>query len=130
MTRKELEQLKFLKKEVELLEREYMTAKTPMVADTVVGCTPYRIDKHVITIRGVDFAKIARAEKRLERKIAELMDEMDRLNDYIDTIPDSLTRQIMQLRYRNGLSWGQIGAELGYDRTTVAKKHNVFLEGK
>lgn len=127
LTRKELEQLKFLKNEVRLLEQECMTAKTPMIADTVVGCTPSRIDKHVITIRGIDYAKIDRINRRLDRKIAELQDEMDRLNDYIDSIPDSEMRQIIQLRYRNGLGWQQIAHELGYDRTTVAKKHNTFL---
>jgi DNA-directed RNA polymerase specialized sigma subunit len=37
-------------------------------------------------------------------------------------------RQIMQLRYRNGLGWGEIGNELGYHRTTVQKKHDDFFE--
>lgn len=38
---------------------------------------------------------------------------MDRLNAYIDAIEDSEMRQIMKLRYLNGLSWQQVDFSIG-----------------
>ena len=130
MTRKDLEQLKWLKKEVEQARREYLNAKPVYEADSVVGSTPDRWDKHIIPIYGYTYRDIDRKLKRYEKLIKKLDDEIDRLEEWISSVPDSLMRQILQLRYRNGLRWGQIGGELGYDRTTVAKKHEAFFEDK
>ncbi len=129
MTRGELEQLRHLKNEIKLLEKEYLEMKTPMIADTVEGCTPERWDKHVIMIRGVDYGRIDRMNRRIERKIEELGDELERLNEFIDTIPDSEIRQIIQLRYRNGLSWQQIAFSIGHhDEQYPRRKAERFFK--
>jgi hypothetical protein len=130
LTRVELEQLKWLKKEVEQARKDYLNAKPIYEADSVVGSTPDRWDKHVIPVTGNTYQDIDRKLKRYERLIRKLEGEIEYLEDWIESIPDSLMRQILQLRYRNDMGWGQIGQELGYDRTTIAKKHNAFFEGK
>ena len=130
MTREDLEQLKWLKKEVERTKAEYLNAKPVYKADSVYGSTEENPDNRTIPIRGNTYKDIDTKLKRYERAIKKLDIEIDRLEDWIDSIPDSLMRQIMQLRYRNGLGWGQIGQELGYERTTVAKKHDAFFEGE
>lgn len=130
MTRDELEQLKWLKKEVERAEKEYLNAKPVYKADTVFGSDEENPENRIIPIRGYTYENIDGKLKRYEKLIKKLNKEIDRLEDWIDSIPDSLIRQIMQLRYRNGLGWGQIGQELGFDRTTIAKKHDIFLDGK
>ena len=130
MTRKDLEQLKWLKKEVEQARREYLNAKPVYEADSVVGSTEENPENRVIPIEGYTYHNIDRKLKRYEKLIKKLDDEIDHLEDWIDSIPDSLMRQILQLRHRNGLGWGQIGVELGYHRTTVQKKHDEFFKDK
>jgi hypothetical protein len=127
---KELQQLRYLKNELRLLEREYHDAQSSTIVDCVTGSRQQiPFDKHVITIRGVDTVRLTRIRRRLDRKIQELLDEMDRLNDYIDSIEDSEMRQIMQLRYRNGLSWQEIAFQIGeHDESYPRKKHNRFLK--
>jgi len=95
-----------------------------------MGSTPYRWDKHVIPVTGKTYVDIDRKLKRYEGILKKLDKEIKRLEEWIDSIPDSLMRQIMQLRYQNDLGWGEIGQELGYDRTTVSKKHDAFLEAE
>lgn len=129
MTKQELEQLRYLKNEIRLLEEEYLAMKPSMLADTVEGCTPERWDKHVIAIRGADYKRIDRMSRRIDRKIKELGNELERLNEYVDSIPDSEIRQIIQLRYRNGLSWQQIAFSIGhYDESYPRRKCNKFFE--
>ena len=128
MTRRELEQLKWLKIEVERAERDYLSAKPIYRSDSVYGSTEDNPENRTIPIRGYTYQNIDAKLKRYERAIKRLNNEIGRLEEWIESIPDSLTRQIMQLRYRNGMGWGQIGQELGYDRTTVAKKCDAFLD--
>lgn len=75
-------------------------------------------------------------ENRLERYIAEMVDleaiiqakitqclhERNRLERYIAEIPDSLTRQIFQLRFINGLTWVQIAFSVGGGNTEGSVK--------
>ena len=131
MTKQELEQLRYLKTEIKVLQHELIEYRgnAPMATDSVTGSSPhFPYGKRIWKITGVDQAKLDRMGRRLQRKIDELMDEMDRLNDYIDTIPDSEMRTIMQLRYRNECTLEEIGEELGYHKTSIQKKLAVFLE--
>lgn len=41
--------------------------------------------------------------------------ERKRLEEYIDGIDDSLTRQIFTLRFVNGLTWDQVAESIGYE---------------
>jgi len=54
------------------------------------------------------------------------------INEYIETIDDSLLRQIITLRHVNGLTWDQVAASIGGGtrRTVVRMMHDRFLEGK
>ena len=129
MTKAELEQLRFLKSEIRLLEEEIYTMKLPMTIDSVTGSdSEFPYTKHKITIRGIDTSKLEKMNMRLVKKVAELVKEMDKLNTYIDSIVDSEIRQIMIMRYRNGCTWRQIGFKLGYDQSTVRKKHDIFIK--
>ena len=128
MTKQEMEQLKWLKLEVERARKDYLNAKPVYETDSVMGSTEYRWDKHVIPVRGYTYHDIDRKLKRYEDLIKRLDDEIGRLENWIDSIPDSLMRQILQLRYRNDMAWEQIGHELGYHRSTVQKKHDDFFK--
>lgn len=79
-------------------------------------------------------------ENRLERYIAEIVDleaiirakitqclhERARLERYIAEIPDSLTRQIFQLRFINGLTWVQIAFSVGGGNTEEGVRKRVY----
>lgn len=136
-----LQQLRPIKKEIEILkqqieELEYYE-KQRFVTDSVKGSSKtFPFVEHSIMITGADssgyFKKKYRLQERLSHKVSELMEEVENINKYIDTIDDSEIRSILQLRYINGLSWQQIAASLGTegDGSTERKKHDRFLKLK
>ncbi|MDD4566190.1 MAG: hypothetical protein PHE79_12045 [Eubacteriales bacterium] len=126
MTKQELEQLKELKKELERAKSEYLNAKPIYESDSVFGSTEENPENRVIPVRGYTYHDIDRKLKRYERLIKKFDDEIDRLEDWIEDVPDSLTRQILQLKYRNGLTHEQISYEIGFSSRTVDRKLKEF----
>lgn len=58
--------------------------------------------------------------------------ERNRLERYIADVPDSLTRQIMTLRFINGLGWWQVAYSIGGNNTGDSVRMNVkrYLESE
>lgn len=137
MTRKELSVLKKINGEIEQIKKELNSVDpTQMpVSDTVLGSSPYfPYTEHPIGIAGFDNTQyertVKRIQNRLNRKLQELMDEKDRITEYIYSLDDSDLRQILMYKYVNGLTWEEIGECMGYAAITVRYKHNKFIHGK
>jgi DNA-directed RNA polymerase specialized sigma subunit len=132
MTREELSRLRNLQKEFDIIRREIDATTEEYVADKVTGSTTYH--PYIFTsfrIEGYDSegynGKLMRLERRLKRKLEEIMDERERLEEYIESVNDDITRMILRLRYINGLGWNQIGNELGYSERQVRRKHAQWI---
>jgi hypothetical protein len=78
-----------------------------------------------------DRRKIKRLKEKLQRRVDDLIDLVVEINEYIETIDDSLLRQIITLRHVNGLTWDQVAAHIGGGNTgdSVRKMHDRFLKG-
>ncbi len=112
MTLKELSQLYYLNREIEMDMRrlEELEARvqpgaqvitgmphTPGVSDTIGRYVP-----EIADLRGI-----------IEAKHQQCLYERNRLERYISSIDDSLTRQIFTYRFINGLPWEQVAACVG-----------------
>lgn len=62
-------------------------------------------------------ADIADLKTLLDLNIRKYYYELNRLNRYIASVDDSLTRMIMTLRFINGLSWRQVAYSVGGNNT-------------
>lgn len=135
MDKKKLSQLRYLNKEIELLKEQIDNLDYNITTDTVKGSdTEYPYISRNIKITGVDIQDYERKAKRLKRKLSrrveELLDLLEEINEYIKSIDDSLIRQIIILRYINGLTWDQVAAHIGGGNTadSVRMALNRFLE--
>ena len=122
MTLKELSQLYYLNREI---ERDQERLEELRAKASAPGAPNYD-----------GMPKSPSFENRLERYIAEIVDleaiilakttqclhERNRLERYIAEIPDSLTRQIFQLRFIKGLTWLQIAYSVGGNNTEASVK--------
>ena len=136
MTRQELKQIRYLKREIELLQEQIAAVESEIVTDKVTGSDPDHpwTERHYI-IRGLPGErneKLLRLRDRLERRMKDLQDMRAEIFEWVEGIEDSLLRQIIVLRHVNGLSWRQVAREIGGGNTAdgVRMIHDRYLRGK
>ena len=104
MTVKEMSQLYYLNREIVQLERqlEELECLAESTTQVITGMphgsgTSDKVGRFAV--------RIADLRSMIDNRKARWM-MMNRLNAYIDGVEDSLTRQILSLRYVNGLAAG------------------------
>jgi hypothetical protein len=119
MTLKELSQLYYLNREIEMDQRRLreLEVKALPGAQVLTGMphAPGVTDKV-----GQYAAEIADLKGLIEAKHQQCLYERSRLERYISGIDDSLTRQIFTYRFISGLPWEQVAACVGPGYTAAA----------
>ena len=135
MTRQKLKQVRYLKREIRLIQEQIAAVEAEIITDKVTGSDPEHpwTERHYI-IRGLPGErneKLLRLRGRLERRMNDLQDLRAEIFAWVEGIEDSLLRQIIILRHVNGLSWRQVAREIGGGNTgdSVRKMHDRFLKG-
>ncbi|MDE5696594.1 MAG: hypothetical protein K2I96_04155 [Lachnospiraceae bacterium] len=138
MTKKELEQLMDLKKEINELEQSILK-----IEQMDIEAVPVKVDassKNFPYIQGKMAVKSYNpvlANKRanllyskrvlLEERKSKAAAEETRLLHYINSIQESKVRRIMQFRYIDGYSWETIGSIMHFDRRTGERIVSRYL---
>ncbi len=131
MTIKELSQLYWLNREIEMdkrrLEELEVVVSSPKVQklDSMPHAPGYGDDLARCVAEIVDLKAIIAAKQQ------QCIYERNRLERYISSIPDSLTRQIFTYRFVDGLSWWQVAYTIGGNNTGDGVRMRVkrYLEG-
>jgi hypothetical protein len=126
----QLEQYRQRAGEIRLLEtrlQELREEGTCIVSDSVSGSgQTFPFTKHTIVIRGFDVRRhesLRRLSEKLSRRQCELIEEQERLEEFIGAISDSAVRQIIELKYIKGLSWASAATRVfGYPDGSRARK--------
>jgi len=130
VTLHDLEQYMYLLKELKYLDKKLqslMNSSTHLVADSVKGSSkqfPY--NEVVIPIVGVSQKYVdsyVKAKARLETQINTIQEKTREIEKFIDTLTRSDIRQIIELRYIQGLKWKQVSSKVyGYSSEDRARK--------
>lgn len=117
MTLKELSQLYYLDREIELdrerlaeLRADLLCPRSPDYDGMPRNPNPENALERCV-------AEIVDLEDVIRAKIEQRIYERSRLERYISDIPDSLTRQIFTLRFVDGLKWEEVAAKTGGNNT-------------
>ena len=112
MTLKELSQLYYLNREIEMDKKrlQELDIKAVSIAPNITGMphSPGLSDKV-----GRYAAEIADLKGIIDAKHQQCIYERSRLERYISSLDDSLLRQIFTYRFVNGLPWEQVAACVG-----------------
>ncbi len=139
MIKEELSQIIKLKKEIKQLnqkleELSYGDNET-IVTDKVRGSMsqfPYLPRSFTITGREEMSEECIKKRNevgiRIRTKTQSLMEKINKAYEFIESIEDSIIRQILVYRYIDGLTWEQTGECMSYSWETVRKKHDKFLK--
>ena len=124
MTIKELSQLYYLNREIER-DKQRIEELRAAATDTAVKITglPHAAG---ISNKTAIAAEIADAKSIIEAKQQMCIAEYNRLCRYIAGIDDSLMRQIISLRFINGMTWHQVAQHIGGGNTDESVKKACY----
>ncbi len=77
---------------------------------------------------GVDWDKVCRVEGKYRNRISILSGECQEVEDFIESIPDSLTRRIFRMYYIEGLTQKDIARNVHMDRSRISRKIDDFMK--
>lgn len=77
---------------------------------------------------GTDRERFYRLNNQWSKRKMQLEEECSQVEDFIEGIPDSLTRRIFRMRYIDNMSQRKIADKLHLERSTIAKKIDTFLK--
>jgi len=123
LTISELKQYRALQNEIRSLKRRINNEH--VVTDTVSGSSPeHPYIQGPRTIQGVTKKYQAQLQKAYSRSYDELL----KLNEFIDNIPDAQLREIFRYRFVDGKSNQWIALKLGYlSEGTIRNKIKDFF---
>lgn len=122
-----LEQLKYLREEVDLLSQRIAELETAAQggAGRITGMPRARQSADAT---GRFALKLIELWNRLEARRLRCMEMLGALYAFIDDIPDSLLRQIFTYRYIDGKTWRQIAFLINdHDEQYPRRLHNRYL---
>ena len=80
------------------------------------------------SVVGFDGKKYERLRKKYSDRLAELERDCSEVEEWIEEIPDSLTRRIFRMYYVDGMTQQQVANEIGLDRSRISRKIDDFLK--
>ena len=127
MTKKELSQLYYLKKEIKEQQRR-LSELEAAATDCSVKITGLPSGKGISDKIGNYAAQIADLKALLDLNLKKCFYELNQLDRFIRGVEDSQMRVILTLRYIQGLSWQRVAYAIGEnDEQYPRRKHNAFL---
>lgn len=127
MTKKELSQLYYLKKEIKEQQKRLEELETlATVCTAKITGMPHgtgindKIGKYAV--------QIADLKGLLDLNLKKCFYEFNRINRFIESVEDSEMRIILTLRYMQNLSWRRVAKTMNYqDGSVPRKRHDRFL---
>lgn len=124
MTNRELKRLRYLHRDIDRLNDRIAQLEDPS-APPIDG-VPHSGGADLTARNAV---RLTVLRLRLEAARLDVMDELQKMTEYIEGIDDPLMRQIMQYRHINGLSWERVAVLIGGGNTadSVRMAHDRYL---
>ena len=79
------------------------------------------------SIVGNDMDKYRRLKERYTKKIEKLQKDCAEVEEFIEDIPDSLTRRIFRIVFVEGKTQKEVGKLTNIERSTISKRINNYL---
>lgn len=128
MERELLEQYTSKKEEIEELEYKLTHMNGDDYTESSV-INDYRTGYPVPqTIVGVNSKKYTQTKDRYKRRLDKLRNECNQIEEFIESIDDSMTRRIFRMYFIDGESQKTIAKAVHLERSSISKKIDGFLK--
>ena len=128
MTKKELSQLYYLKKEIK--EQQRRLKELEILATNCTANVTGLPNGNGVSDKIANYAtEIADLKSLLDLNLKKCFYDLNRINRFIDGVQDSKMRMILTLRYVQNLSWQKVAFAIGeHDEQYPRRKCNNFLK--
>ena len=126
MDKQELKQYHWLRAELDRLQAEHDDLISGSVGAVWLDSLPKGSGDGDTT--GNITAKMWTISQTMAERMNELVELRQRIEDTINSLPDSRDRLLLRLRYIEGKSWEEIAVEMHYDYRYVLKLHGRVLQ--
>lgn len=128
MTKKRLEAYRSEKQEIEELKHKLQNLKTEdYVGNSVIN--DYRSGfPSPQSVVGTDMNAYLIRQSRLKTEITRLERRCLEIEQWIDAIPDSLTRRMFRLYFVDGKNQKDIAEQIHIDRSVISRKINNYIQ--
>lgn len=128
MTRERLEGYRSCKEEIRELQYrlDHLGEGDSLIGNDVVFDyrTGYPKPQSVV---GYDYELERRRKERWEKLIEKLQSEVTEVEQWVEDIPDSLTRRIFQMYYIDGVKQSKIAKKVHYSQALISEKISSYL---
>ena len=80
------------------------------------------------SVVGFDQAKYERLQDRDQRRKEQLEKECAEIEEWVEAIPDSLTRRIFRMYFLDGKKQKEVAKAVHMDRSSISKKIDDYLQ--
>ncbi len=127
MIKEELNELYWLNKEIEDLNNRLKELDNISISSSKISNQIKSNNGNNSIVERLALKKIELQNKIYENMIL-ILSEKQKIEKFIETIPDSQIRTIIRLRNIDLMSWENIGRFMDLDRKTVSSKYNKFIK--
>ena len=80
------------------------------------------------SVVGFDYDLYEKRRARWTKRLEQLQKEVDEVEEWIEAIPDSISRRCLRMYYMDGLTQDQIAKKVHVDQATVSRKIQKFVK--
>lgn len=125
MTKKDLSQLYYLKKEIKEQQKR-ITELESIATNCGAKLTGLPSGKGISDKIGNYAAQIADLKALLDLNLKKYFYELSRIERFIQSVDDPLVRQIMVYRFEKCMNWGQIAVAIGGNNSTESLRKKLY----
>ena len=126
MTKEELSKYYYLKQEIKQIEDKIKEIDSTFMRASLINCG--KIERKLSNPQEKRMILIEKYEQKLEIAINKSIEELIKIEEFINSIEDPENRMIFRYRYIELKSWNEISSLIHISRSAIFERHNKILK--
>lgn len=126
MTKEELSKYYYLKQEIKQIEDKIREIDSTFMRASLINCEKF--ERKLSNPQEKRMILIEKYEQKLEIAINKSIEELIKIEEFINSIEDPENRMIFRYRYIELKSWNEISSLIHISRSAIFERHNKILK--
>ena len=126
MTKEELSKYYYLKQEIKQIEDKIKEIDSTFMRASLINCEKF--ERKLSNPQEKRMILIEKYEQKLEIAINKSIEELIKIEEFINSIEDPENRMIFRYRFIELKSWNEISSLIHISRSAIFERHNKILK--